>query len=179
MKFLVAVLGLFLVMMIASCGGGPPGWYGDPPNDPDHLYEATSARSQDRQMAVDKARHAAEQGIARQLEVKVEGLTERFRDETGEAEESEYLELFKSTGKTVVSTTLRGTRVDKQHVIEKDGTYEAYLLMELSWGEAQADMLEKIRENKRLYTRFQATKAFDELEKEVAEYEEYKKERGY
>ena len=47
--------------------------------------------------------------------------------------------------------------------------------MELPIGAANAEMLAKIKENERMYTRYRASEAFKELEEEVEKYEKIKK----
>jgi hypothetical protein len=50
--------------------------------------------------------------------------------------------------------------------------------MELPIGVMNSALLEKIKDNKNMYTRFRASEAFKELEEETAKYEQFKKEQG-
>ena len=45
-------------------------------------------------------------------------------------------------------------------------------------GAVNAAMVDKIKADKQMYTRFKAAEAFKDLEKEVEKYEEYKKDQG-
>ena len=50
-------------------------------------------------------------------------------------------------------------------------------MVEMPIGEANAAFVEKIRSQERLYTRFRASEAFEELDREVQEYEEWKRQQ--
>jgi hypothetical protein len=50
-------------------------------------------------------------------------------------------------------------------------------MMEMPIGEANARLVEKIKAQERLYTRFRASEAFEELDQMVQEYEEWKKQQ--
>ena len=52
-----------------------------------------------------------------------------------------------------------------------------YEKMEMPIGEANLAFVEKLRAQERLYTRFRATRAFEELDQEVQEYEEWKRQQ--
>ena len=64
--------------------------------------------------------------------------------------------------------TLNGARIDKKEVAAEGGIYRAYVLMSLPIGEANKALMEQIRANGRLYAEFKASKAFQELDAELA-----------
>ena len=184
------LLGLIAVFMVGCGGGAPetteekqlstlPDWYINVPQDANYLYAAATATSKDMQLAVDKAKQQARVDVASQLDVKIKGLTKKFDEEVGLNEDSELLASFTQASKSVVSTTLQGSRVEKQEILTEGSMFRAYVLMQLPWGEARAEMLKKIKDSQNLYTRFRASQAFEELDKEVEEYENWKKEQGY
>ncbi len=84
-----------------------------------------------------------------------------------EGDDSELLQQFTSVTKSVTSQTLNGSRVVESKVLAESGIYRAYVLMSLPIGEANRQLMQEIRENKNLYTRFRATQAFEELDKEL------------
>ena len=192
MRILVIGLIAALALMMVSCGGAPktgaelakdsveeaPGWYEDPPSDENFLYAPTTATSLDMQLATNKAKQEGMEALTAQLEAKVEGLTKRFQEETGIGEDAELLSQYEQVGKTVISSTISGARIDKQEVMTEGTVFRSYVLMQLPWGQAQADMLAKIKSNNHLYTRFRASEAFKDLEGEVEKFEQYKKEQG-
>ncbi|MCP4582793.1 MAG: hypothetical protein GY839_14380 [candidate division Zixibacteria bacterium] len=192
MKLISLFVLVFFVVGMIACGGPKPPvegtpeatlvtipeWYSAPPQDPNYLFAANTANSRDMQLAVDKAKQQARTDLASQLEVKVKGLTTSFTEEVGMGEDSEILSQFTEVSKAVVSTTMNGTRVNKQEIIIDQGIYRAYVLMELPLGAANVAMMQQIKNQQNLYTRFRATQAFDELEQEVEKYEQFKKDQG-
>jgi hypothetical protein len=155
-----------------------PGWYTDPPHDNDRLIGVATATSRDLQTAVDKAKQDGRVEIARQLDLRIGGLSKRFVEETGLGEDAELLGMFTQVSKTVVSDTLNGTRVMNQELNREGGTYRAYVEMEMPIGEANARFLERIRSHERLHTRVRASEAFQDLDREVQAYEEWKRKQA-
>ena len=155
-----------------------PGWYTEPDRDDDRLIGVATATSRDLQTAIDKAKQDGRVEIARQLDLRVAGLSKRFVQETGLDEDAELLGMFTQVSKTVVSDSLSGTRVSKQKLDREGGTYRAYVQMEMPIGEANARFLEKIRAQERLNTRLRSSEAFEELDREVQAYEEWKQKQA-
>ena len=155
-----------------------PGWYTEPDRDDDRLIGVATATSRDLQTAIDKAKQDGRVEIARQLDVRIGGLSKRFVEETGLNEDAELLGMFTQVSKTVVSDSLNGTRLTKQELDREGGTYRAYVEMEMPIGEANARFLEKIRSHERLNTRVRASEAYEELDREVQAYEEWKRKQA-
>ena len=180
---LVSSLSLLAVFSCASHKHPPstvpkidaPDWYTSPDRDNDRLIGVATATSRDLQTAVDKAKQDGRVDIARQLDVRVAGLSKRFVEETGLDQDAELLGMFTQVSKTVVSDSLSGTRLAKQKLDREGGTYRAYVEMEMPIGEANARFLEKIRATERLHTRVRSSEAFEELDREVQAYEEWKR----
>jgi len=107
----------------------------------------------------------------------IAGLSKRFVEETGLNEDAELLGMFTQVSKSVVSDSLTGSRVSKQQLGREGKIYRAYVMVEMPIGEANAKFVEKIRAQERLYTRFRASEAFEELDQEVQKYEEWKKQQ--
>ncbi len=188
------ILSLFalvlFVVSIMACGSTPPEvdpelealdipvWFTSPPTDPNYLFEPSTATSRDMQLAVDKCKTSARTGLAEQYQVKVQGLKKRFREEVGLNEDSELLESFTAVEKSVVSEVMNGTRVKEQKISVENGLFRAYILMEYPIGKANALLMEKMKSNQNLYTRFRASQAFEDLDKEMKDYEEFQKDQG-
>jgi hypothetical protein len=128
------------------------------------------------QLALQKARATAMTSLAQQLETKLGNLTKQFQEEVGSGEDSELLQQFTSATKAVTSQTLNGARADEQKLKEESGMYRAYMLMSLPIGAANQQLMTKLKANQNLYTRFQATKAFEDLDEELKAYEAEQKE---
>jgi hypothetical protein len=173
-------------LVLAGCGGGPkslqsvsecdtPEWYTTVPQDPNYLYAARTATSQDMQLALDKAMTDGRTEIGRQTDVRVQGLQKRFDEEVGLNSDAQLMSQFTQANKTVVSTSLSGSRV-KQQLHCKDGDlYRAYVLVEYPIGAANEALMQQIKKNNEMYTRFRASEAFKDLDTEVQKYEEWKK----
>jgi hypothetical protein len=190
MKWLRIALALALVVGVISCGGSKkmktpegvkmkvPEWYVSPPRDDNRLIGVASATSLDLQTAVDKAKQDGRAEIARQVDIRITGMSKRFIEETGLNDDAELLGMFTQVSKSVVSDSLTGSRIAKQEMKRYRDGYRAYVMMEMPIGEANARFVEKIRAQERLYTRFRASEAFEELDQMVDEYEQWKKEQA-
>lgn len=155
-----------------------PEWFTTPPEDANYLYSPATAESRDLQHAVNTAKEEGRIDIARQMRVKIKGMFKRFREETGVGEDAEFLSMETDVSKSIVSETLTGCKTKYQEILKEGTGYRAYTLMELPIGAANEAMLAKINENKKMYTRFRASQAYNELEEEVDNYEQFKKEQG-
>lgn len=179
---------LFATMLI-GCGGGPktlqevsecdiPDWYNNVPQDPNYLYAARTATSQDMQISLDKASTDGRTEIGRQTDVKVQGLQKRFDEEVGLNADAQLMSQFTQANKTVVSTSLSGSRVKQQQLCKDGDMYRAYVLVEYPIGAANEALMQQIKKNNEMYTRFRASQAFKDLDSEVQKYEEWKKEQA-
>ena len=149
-----------------------PDWFLEPPAAADHLYAVATMTSRDMQVCLQKAKSAAQMDLAQQMETKLANLTKQFQEEVGVDEDSELLQQFSSATKVVTDQTLNGARLDRQEILPERGIYRAYVLMSLPIGAANQLLLDKLKANQSLYTRFRATQAFDDLNKELEAYRE-------
>lgn len=190
MKWLRIALALALVVGVIGCAGSKkmkapeggkmtvPEWYVSPPRNDNSLVGVASATSLDLQTAIDKAKQDGRAEIARQVDTRITGMSKRFIEETGLDDDAELLGMFTQVSTSVVSDSLTGSRIAKQEMNRHGDGYRAYVMMEMPIGEANARFVEKIRAQERLYTRFRASEAFEELDQMVDEYEEWKKEQA-
>jgi hypothetical protein len=155
--------------------GNIPDWFLNIPKDPNFIYAAKTATSQDLQLAFDKATTDARAEVGRQVEIKVEGLQKRFQEETGSNTDAQLLDQFTQANKTVVSTSLSGSRATKQKQVKDGDLWRAYVLVEYPVGAANEAFIQQVKKNEQLYTRFRATQTFKELEDEVKKVEDAKK----
>jgi shikimate kinase len=185
MRLFISFLLIALSLMLIGCGGTKslqatdtgdvPDWFLNVPKDPNFLYGAKTATSQDLQLALDKAATDARAEIGRQVELKVEGLQKRFQEETGTSTDAQLLDQFTQANKTVVSTSLSGTQVTKQKQLKDGNLWRAYVLVEYPVGAANQAFMNQIKKNEQLYTRYRATQTFKELDEEVKKLEDAKK----
>jgi hypothetical protein len=185
MRITLSLLLIVLSVMLFGCSseqslqstaaGNIPDWYMSVPKDPNFIYAAKTATSQDMQLAFDKATTDARVEIGRQVELKVEGLQKRFQEETGTNADAQLLDQFTQANKTVVSTSLSGSRITKQKQLKDGEIWRAYVLVEYPVGAANEAFLQQVKKNEQMYTRFRATQTFKELEDEVKKLDDAKK----
>ena len=181
---LIPVLGAAIIgcggsQSLQSAGTGDiPDWYTNVPQDPNYLFAANSQTSQDMQLATDKATEAARADVARQLQVKIEGLQKRFNQETGTGNDAQLLQMFTQAEKTVVDETLTGSKVKNQKIVRDGNLWRSYVLVEYPIGAANEALMQQIKNNNQMYTRFRASQTFKELQDEVDKYEKYKQEQN-
>ncbi|MBI3193584.1 MAG: LPP20 family lipoprotein [Ignavibacteriae bacterium] len=186
--FIFIIIAIFVSAFLIGCGstqttvtgtgvGEVPDWYGESTDDTDFLRSSKSAVSTDMQMSIDKAINDGRAEIARQLEVRVNSIEQRFREEVGTAENAQYLEQFTSANKQITANVLNGSKVKKQTASQVEDSWRSYVLMELPLGAMKEAMLDKIKKNEQMYTRFRATQVFKELDDEVKKFEDWKKEQ--
>lgn len=151
--------------------GNIPNWYSNVPHDPNYFFAANSQTSRDMQMAVDKATTGARADIARQIKTNLQSMEKQFGQEVGTSDNSQLLSQFTEATKTVTDETMSGTQVSKQKIVKDGNAYRAYVLVEYPIGAANKALMQEIKKNNHLYTRFRASQAFKELNKEVKKYE--------
>lgn len=152
-----------------------PGWYSRPPTENDVLFGPATAVSGDLQIAINKAQTEGRNLISQQLEVKYNGLNKRFSEEVGRSNDAQLLDQYTQVYKAVVSQVMYGSR-SRQQVLRTEGdVYRAFVLMELPLGEMSKRLMEQIKAQEQLYTRFRATEAFKELDAEIQRYEAWKR----
>ena len=184
MRYVVSLLAGLAVIVLIGCSGSRgtqtantgdiPDWFTNVPQDPNFLYAANTQASQDLQLAIDKAVTGARSEIGRQLEVKLEGLQKKFSEETGTGNDAQLLQMFTQAEKTVVSTTLNGSRVKYQKQLKDGELWRSYVLVEYPIGAANSALMQQIKNNDQMYTRFRASESFKELQDEVDKYDKYK-----
>ena len=56
--------------------------------------------------------------------------------------------------------------------------FRTYVLIEMPIGEANEQLMNKIKANQNLYTRFRASQAYKELDDEIEKFEQWKRDQG-
>ncbi len=184
------ILSLVLIVIV-GCGGtkhagitppatkavieSAPKWFLDPPKDDDYISGAGTATSRDMQLAKDKAAETARFEVAKAIETRYEAISKRFQEEVGTALDAQYLDQFTQATKAVVSQVLTGVTVDKVSISEESGVFRSYALVKLPLGAASEALMKRIKEQDQLYTRFRSTEVYNELDKDVQRFEEWKK----
>ncbi len=182
---------LLALLILVSCGGprhmtsltpiatketmqNIPKWYMNPPSDPNYIFATGTATSRDLQLARDKATSTARMEIAKTVETRMNGISKRFQEEVGTGTDSQYLDQFTQATKEVVSTVLSGVAVDKTEITNEAGVFRAYVLLNMPIGATSQALLDKIKQQEQLYTRFRSSQVFEELNAETEKFEEWK-----
>lgn len=184
-KFTTYLVMVLVVMGLIGCAGPKPlpetsegkipSWFLNVPEDPNYLYGTGTGTSRDMSLAIDKASTDARAKIARTVEVRVMSMQKKFDQEVGIGDDAELLQMFTQATKVVTSTALSGSRV-KQQDVQKDGNnWRGYVLMEYPIGAANQALLQQLKNNQNMYTRFRESQTFKDLESEVDKFEEWKK----
>ena len=197
MKFKLLTFIMTCILILTGCGskGGPnlspeasrktiksaPDWMLNPPHKEGFVQHASTATSQDMQMALDKARTTAATTLAGLIESEWNGLIKRAQEETGLAENSKIIDQFSNTQEQIISNRLQDMRVAKRKLLEEktdDGKriYRAYVLVEYDQGAAQKRLLTQIKADEQLYNAMRATELFEEMEDKVEAYRQRYKE---
>jgi len=158
--------------------GNIPDWYSNIPHDPNYFFATNSQTSRDMQMAVDKATEGARADIARQIQTKLSNLQKRFRQEVGTSDNSQLLSQFTEVTKNVTDESMSGTHVAKQKILKDKNAFRAYVLVEYPIGAANKALMQQLKQNNHLYTRFKASQSYKELNKEVKQYDKWKQNQG-
>jgi hypothetical protein len=183
-RFIIsASFSLLALGLIVGCGGtrqttitppassavveSAPKWFLSPPQDPNFLFATGTATSRDMQLARDKASDAARMDMAKAIETHFSGLSKRFQEEVGTTADAQYLDQFTQATKSVVSQVLTGVSIDQSTMTAEGGIFRAYVLLKMSLAASDQSLLNKIKQQEQLYTRFRSTQVFDELQKEV------------
>ncbi|MCK5076467.1 MAG: LPP20 family lipoprotein [Calditrichia bacterium] len=189
-KLLVFGLMILMAVYFASCGGSKPAtenktnvdvpsWFISPPQDPNFIYATGTGESVNMQIAINKAKQEGSVAVAQQLTVKMKGLVKKFEEEIGTGEETTLLSQFTQATKAVINTELVGSKVNEQEIRKEGKLYTVFVLMEMPIGAASEALMDKLKKKEEMYTRFRSTQTFKELDKEINDYENYKKNQGY
>ncbi len=121
-----------------------------------------------------KAVTDAQGQLAEIFNTKVQRLKKNFAEEIGSADDSEINEAFTEVTKTLSSTMLKGAITKKvKYMRDKDTKqFTAAVVVAIEPNKVNMSIFDEMK-NKRpkLYERFRATKAYDELKKEMDTYE--------
>ena len=123
-----------------------PDWYFDLPQKEGFVSNASSATSQDMQLAINKASLDAGNILASMVKSEMNALVKRVREETGYEDDSDLLDKFSQVQEQVVATTLQDWSISKKEVLREKNSkgkniFRAYVLIECDEGAAQKRFL--------------------------------------
>ena len=172
--FNLSLVLLAIAALSLGCGGktastgnslGLPEWFQALPEDPNYIFAVATSTSRDLQMSVNKAKQQGRVDIAQQMETKVKSMIKQFNEEVGLGEDAEFLSQTTEVSKSVTSKVLNGSKARKVETVkEGEIIYRSYVLMEMPIGPANTALMDAIKKQQNMYTRFRASQGFQELE---------------
>ena len=145
-----------------------PSWFLTPPTDANAIYAAASEVSSDMQMAVDKAVLSAKRSLASQVGNRMSSKMKEFVMEVGAGSDTQLSrEIERVSQEVVTDVNLAGFRQNEVKVITQAGNFRAYVLLQYPLGDANKMVVFQVKKSSVLETRVRASKAFQDLEKEI------------
>ncbi|MCF7826416.1 MAG: LPP20 family lipoprotein [Candidatus Marinimicrobia bacterium] len=143
-----------------------PDWYINPPEEDDmYIYAVGTGESRKMDLAIDKAKQAGKVELSERIAANVQSQVKSFTQEAGMTENTQIVEFYQSTSKTVTNNTLNGVTVLKRYPYEKKGgTWIAYVQLGLKKDAVNTAMLNVIKNEEALYAEFKASQAFKDLD---------------
>jgi hypothetical protein len=158
---------------INKTGIDVPQWFAARPAAKEYLYGVGMSTSKLLKVALDKAKMSATTDIADQFQTRIEAVRKDFTQSTGVDKEEEILAQFTNCQKQITAETIQGAIVDSTYSTkDANGIISFYVLMKYPYGAAAQVFLQGMSKEKRLYTEFKASKAFEEMQADIKAYEE-------
>lgn len=146
-----------------------PDWFLQPPSDSAYMYAVATDYSSDLQFALDKAILNAKVGLAAQVSNKVSSTMKEFAVEAGVGQDAQFNREIERASKEVISeVNLGGFNVAKRQIMPQGTGYRAYVLLRIPVVDMNKAIVDQTKKNSALDAKLKATKAFQELEKDIA-----------
>lgn len=133
--------------------------------------QGTSVRQD---LAQQKAVTAAKGNLAEIFNTKVQRMNKQFQEEIGSENDAEINEAFTTVTKTLTSQVLQGAVTKKSKFFrDKDtGQFSCGAVVAIEPDKVNTSILDELqKKDKKLYERFRASQAYEELKREMEEYE--------
>ena len=136
------------------------------------LAEVAIAESKNLQTGIDKVELEARAKLSRSVESKTSTLQKKFQEEVGR----ELSDHFSQVAKTISNEMLRGTTLQEIRFEQNgEGDYRVYGLIVMDSELFMKALAGELAADKASQDRFRASKAYKELNDEVAAYDEWKR----
>ncbi len=147
-----------------------PSWYAKPPIDEFSLYAPGAATSSDLQFAEDKAVLGAKRALADRINSRLSSKMKEFISESGAVENAQVLaEGERVTSNLITEVNLSGYTIVEKKFFPAGTQYRAYVLLQYPLGNANRILVDQVKKNSLLQSKLRASKAFEELEKDIRE----------
>lgn len=145
-----------------------PAWFINPPRDDLSISAPGTALSGDMQLAIDKAVLSAKRSLADSLNGILNSKMKEFVSESGAGDDVTVMrESERVTTNLITETNLAGYQRVQSKVLPQGGQYRAYVLIQYPMGNANRVLVDKVKQSQVLETKLRASKAFQDLEKEI------------
>lgn len=146
-----------------------PDWFLNPPVDGKYMYAVATDYSSELQFAIDKAVLNAKVGLAAQVGNRVSSSMKEFALEGGTGGEARVSREIERVSKEMVAeVNIAGFTIQKREILAQEGGYRVYVLARLPLADANKLVVAETKKNAFLDSRLRASKAFQELEKDIA-----------
>ena len=135
------------------------------------LPEVSTAQSGDLQTAMDKVELESRAKLARSLETRISSLQKQFKEETGQ----DYADHFQQTVKSISSRVLKASTLTETAYQKTGKHYRAFGLMVMDSRLFASALEAEMQVQQSMKNRWLASRAYKALDKEVKEFERWKK----
>jgi hypothetical protein len=140
-----------------------PNWYTDIPKEDDAVYAVGTAVTPDLQLSVDIAVLSAKTTLADRVDSRIRSQLKTFKTKLGTNDFDAQV-----TRNLIADADVAGYSVKEQKIIQNGTQYRAYVLLEYKNATANAVIKTRISQNEYLLEKLRETKAFKELDDNVA-----------
>ncbi len=145
-----------------------PKWFLEPPVENNAIYAVATDYSADLQFAIDKSMLNAKIGLATQISNKISSKMKEFAQEVGAGSDAQVVkEIERVSTELVTEVNLSGFTTAKREIIQQGTGYRSYVMLRYPLGETNKMVVEQTKRNAILDSKIRASKAFQELEKDI------------
>ena len=147
-----------------------PKWYKKLPTEPNKIYSVGASSSPDLQLSVDVATLNAKYTLADRINGKLDGMMKTFMTRLGTDEDisaTTMSEVEKVVKNVIASVDVAGYNPKEIEVYPSGTQFRAFVLLEYSDTEARKVIMNRMMNDKLVYSKIKSTNAFKELKNEV------------
>jgi len=147
-----------------------PTWYLSHPKSEDNIYSSGTAVTPDMQLAIDIAVLNAKTTLADRINGRLSSKTKNFISRIGsnDLDAAVAMDIQRVTTNLIADVDVAGYAVEKSKVVQDGPQYRAYVLLAYSDKEANKILINRLRKERMLLDKLQATNAYKDLEESVA-----------
>lgn len=151
-----------------------PGWYLTHPKNEISIYSSGTAVTPDMQLSVDIAVLNAKTTLADRINGRLSSKTKNFVSRIGSSDldAAVAMDIQRVTTNLIADVDVAGYAVEKSEIVQDGPQYRAYVLLAYSDKEANKILVNRLRKEKMLLDKLQATKAYKDLEESVSKKKE-------